>query len=144
MFRTLWAAVGGRKKDITERGALSCAYFVSSVLMVAQSAFSRPLIRTVHATVGGTVRDMESCGWRRIARPRKGAVVVWEARDGHRHIGFVAGRGTAVSNDTARGAIARHALTFGRKGTSAYRRVEAYWWHDAFTAAASPPNKGRR
>lgn len=144
MFRTLWASVEGRKKDITENGALSCAYFVSAVLAVAQSGFSVPLLRTVHATVNGTLRDMESCGWRRIARPRKGAVVVWEARDGHRHIGFVAGRGAAVSNDTARGVIARHALTFGGKGTPAYRRVEAYWWHDAFTATSPKRKKGCR
>jgi len=65
MFQTLWAEVDGKKKDITQRGKLSCATFVSFVLL------SFGLIKEKHATVNGTVRDMENSGWRKIRKPRR-------------------------------------------------------------------------
>lgn len=123
MFRTSWALVGGTKKDILKNGLLSCAFYASSVLVIAG------LLPRVHATVAGTVRDMESSGWKKVSRPRPGDVLVWEGadtRDGiHTHIGFYVGKNSAVSNSSTKGVPLRHHWTFGAKGKKPVRRVTA-------------------
>jgi len=122
MFRNLFAEVSGKKQDITENGILSCAYFVSSILVIFD------LIKKIHATVGGTVKDMKKCGWKEIKRPRKGSVLVWEAKDfdgeHHQHIGFFIGDKQAVSNSYRKRVPVIHHWTF--KGE---RKIEAIFWH---------------
>ncbi len=123
MFRNLYAKVDGKRKDVLDDGVLSCAFFVSSVLTIFG------LIKEAHATVDGTVRDLEESGWRRIREPKPGAVLVWEMRnykDGsqHRHIGFYVGHGRAVSNDTPTRVLAKHHWTYHGK-----RKVDSIWWH---------------
>lgn len=99
MFRNCYAEVNGEKRDITDDGDLSCAFFVSSILTVFR------LIKEVHAAVSGTVKDLEDSGWQKTAEPKPGDVVVWaeqtdEKGESHGHIGFCIGENQAVSNNS--------------------------------------------
>lgn len=127
MFQTLWAEVGGKKRDITERGKLSCAVFVSATLLFFG------LIKERHATVKGTLKDMKESGWRRIKKPRVGSVLVWEEvdfnHDPHEHAGFYIGPQKAVSNSWTRGTPIEHHWTFGMTKGKPKRRVVAIYWH---------------
>lgn len=70
MFRNLYAKVDGKKVDITKNGNLSCAVFVSSILFLFK------LIKGVHATVNGTIRDLKESGWIETKTPEIGCVLV--------------------------------------------------------------------
>lgn len=114
MFRSLYARSGRMKKDILRRGGLSCAYFVSSVL----KQFG--LIRQLHATINGTVRDLLWSGHRplRTRRLKLGDVLVWAPShdsQGHEHIGFSLGGTQAVSTSAARRMVVRHHWTYRGK-----------------------------
>src|SRR3989344_7279627 len=109
LFRNLYARVGNRKVDILKNGELSCAFFVSAVLKM----FS--LVRGVHATVAGTVRDLKTSGWRTVRKPKPGCVIVWRPKtfadgEAHAHIGFYIGRGLAVSTSYKKRTPVTHAL----------------------------------
>ena len=75
LFRNLYALVDGSKMDILKNGGLSCPVFLSSILYLFK------LSTDVHATVDGTIRDMENFSWQIILKPRPGAVLLWEAKD---------------------------------------------------------------
>lgn len=120
MFRNNYAKVDGDKKDIVEDGELSCAFYVSSILIISK------LIKGIHATVSGTVRDMMSSGWIEIDEPKIGCVVVWEKiefeNDGiHSHIGFYIGNDKAISNNYKSGQPYEHDYRF--------RKIEKILWH---------------
>ncbi|MBI2278550.1 MAG: hypothetical protein HYU81_00595 [Candidatus Brennerbacteria bacterium] len=121
IFKTLWAEVDGQTEDILEGGKLSCASFVSGIL----AWFG--LIKERHATVAGTVRDMQASGWEVIPEPRPGCVLHWEKmkeNGEHEHLGFYLGHDAAVSNSrTARTPIEHHWTYDGG------RRVVAIYWH---------------
>lgn len=127
-FRNSYAKVGGKKKDILENGGLSCAFFVSSILVICD------LIREIHATVGGTAKDLEKSGWVKIGKPEIGSVIVWEAvdfgRGEHKHIGFYVGDGKAISNHHKKGFPVVHHWTFGEKNGKERRKVEAIYWNE--------------
>ena len=74
MFRQIYAKVNGKKKDITKNGELSCAYYTSSLLSIFK------LIKDVHATVSGTIKDLEEFGWVEVNKPKIGAILVWEKK----------------------------------------------------------------
>jgi hypothetical protein len=123
LFRNLYAKVGDERQDITQNGELSCAFFVSSILVILK------LIKEVHATVSGTVRDLKEFGWVEIEEPKIGAILVWEEKDFgnnrlHKHIGFYVGEGRAVSNDYKIGTPQEH------KWNSEERKVELILWND--------------
>ena len=126
-FRNSYAAVGGKKKDILENGRLSCAFFVSSILVLFK------LIKEIHATVDGTERDMEKSGWTKMKKPKIGTVLIWEAvnsgRGEHKHIGFYIGKNKAISNHHKKGFPAVHHWTFGEKNGKEGRKVEAIYWN---------------
>jgi hypothetical protein len=133
MFRKFYARVDGRKKEVSENGNLSCGWFVAFILKYFG------LIREPHMTVDGVLRDMESSGWRKIAKPKVGCIIVWAPMDdkrgaeyasGHRHIGFLVGKHKAVSNLSSKGIPGRHHWTFGTKIGKPARKIEALWWHD--------------
>jgi hypothetical protein len=110
-FRKLFYRIDGKEVEILRDGDLSCAFFVSSVLVVFG------LMGVLHTTVTGTVRDLRRRGWKDIPRPRTGAVIVWgpkKFRSGetHRHIGFYLGEGKVVSNSSARKSPRVHAWDF--------------------------------
>ncbi len=123
MFRNLFAEVNGVERDIADDGNLACATFVSSVLLLWGLAMER------HATVSGTVRDLQNFGWERNDTPRVGSVIVWKERpyqDGshHSHIGFVVGEDRAVSNMSAEGVPREHSITMDGE-----REIDYFLWH---------------
>ena len=128
LFRNLWAEVDGDKKDILEDGGLSCAQFVSGIL------YLNGLIKERHATVEGTVRDIEGFGWKKIKEPKIGSILVWEAMeypDGskHGHIGFYVGDQKAISNSPKEKSPQYHRWTYARENESDYRRVSSIYWN---------------
>ncbi|MDQ5968856.1 MAG: hypothetical protein QG579_13 [Patescibacteria group bacterium] len=97
MFKNLYISVDGEKKDATEDGWLSCAFYASSILYLFK------YITDMHATVSSTVKDLIGSGWIEISEPVIGSVIVWksgENTNNHRHIGFYVGDGLAISNDS--------------------------------------------
>lgn len=114
LFRRLYATdEHGSRVDILQNGKLSCAYFVAFILYHFQ------LISTPHATVTSTIRDLEEYGWKPVAEPVEGDVLVWEPSDihaegeMHEHIGFYVGEERAISNSSAKGEIVEHDWTYG-------------------------------
>ncbi len=72
--------------------------------------------------------------WKKITRPRIGAVLVWEYimdvdNEPHRHIGFYVGNQRAISNSTKMRVPRLHHWTFGKAQGKAKRNVEAMYWH---------------
>lgn len=118
LFQNLYAKDGEGARDILRGGALSCAFFVSSIL----HHFN--LVKAVHATVSGTVGDMETKGWTRTNVYEEGAVLVWKEREKHTHVGFYVGGGRAISNNPEGDTPLLHSVDFN--GT---RAVEAIYTH---------------
>jgi hypothetical protein len=123
MFRNLYAKVGDEKKDIVENGNLSCAFFTSSLLLMFG------LIKSPHATVEGTVKDLLVFGWQPTEENKPGCVLVWEKIDQggtqpHKHIGFYIDNNEAISNDSKSGMIQKHHYEFDGQ-----RKVELKLWH---------------
>lgn len=75
MFKHMYASVdGGPEQDILKNGELSCAFYVSSVLVMFD------LIQEPHTTVESTIKELREAGWQEVpdlesADP--GAVIVW-------------------------------------------------------------------
>lgn len=106
----------GRTADMLQNGNLSCAYFVSSILL------HFGLLREFQSEVGATVAAMKTGGWQIIEKPVPGSVIVWsrmyfqKSKTWHMHIGFFLGPGRAVSNSSRTGYPAIHNLRYqGRK-----------------------------
>ena len=124
MFRNLYLKKGDRKIDATEDGELSCAYFVSNVLLIWG------LISKGHATIKGTRKDMENNGWERVSEKeiKPGDVVVWEDKKStkgriYSHIGFYVGSEETISHSDGVKAISAHHWTYNnqRRIIAAYR-----------------------
>jgi len=124
MFRNLYLAKGSRKIDATEDGNLSCAFFVSNLLLIWG------LISEGHATIKGTVKDMGKNGWKKISEKEMGPgdIIVWKDKKAekgkiHSHIGFFIGRKEAISHSDGVKAISSHHWTYDdkRKITVIYR-----------------------
>lgn len=108
-----------------KNGELSCAFFVSSLLIILQ------LIARMHGTTEGTIRDMRESGWREIKKIKTGAVLIWEKRKGHAHIGFFIGTNKAISNSTTRGYPVTHHFTYGATKGKPKRKITHIFWHHA-------------
>lgn len=122
LWQTLYAEIDGKRVNITKNGKLSCAYFVSSLLHHFK------LIDDVHATVEGTLKDLQNSGWKKTAYPKPGAIVVWEPSDDHDgtphpHIGFFVGGGKAISNSSKLKYPTMHDIYFGRL----QRKIRGFW-----------------
>jgi len=121
MFQNIYALVNGIKKDVAENGKYSCANFISSVLTTFRLAKNR------HATVKSTIKDMEKSGWKKIKKPKIGAVIVWGPweKSDRNHIGFYIGNNTAVSTESKNGGVPKkHDWTYNKK-----RPIKALYWH---------------
>jgi len=122
MFQSVYFSNKRQILDIAQEGQLSCAVYVSSVLRIFG------LIQKGHATVEGTMKDMKKSGWYEIPKPKKGAVLVWEAKKFkggmHRHNGFYMGRGKAISNSATKRSPQVHHWTYNNT-----RKVEKIFWH---------------
>jgi hypothetical protein len=119
--------------DLLQDGRLSCAHFVSSLLLRFQ------LIATPHLTVSGTIRDLKTSGWKKTEQPRAGDVVVWapieEFGGMHEHIGFWINETRAISNSSSQGTPVEHHLTFGVDPTGKpVRETVAFYTLDRFQA----------
>jgi len=127
MFRNLFAQVDGKRQDILKNGELSCAAFTSAIPLMFG------LIKASHATVSGLITDLENSGWKKITKPRPGAILVWDHKDfggeTHQHCGFHIGQDQAISNSTAKGVPAQHHWTYGQKNGKVGRTVTAIYWH---------------
>jgi hypothetical protein len=127
MFQTIWAEVGGAKKDITEGGNISCAFYVSGVLAMFD------LIDRVHATVSGTIKAMEETGWKKTKVLAPGVVIMWgPAQDGNfnnNHLGFCLDETTAISNIWQKKVPMKHHITFGSAKSKNYRPILAIYTH---------------
>ena len=129
MFRNFYAKVDGKKTDIMKNGDLSCAWFVSSLLYLFK------LIKDAHATVNGTIKDLQQSGWKKIKKPKIGNVIVWEKidfgnKDFHKHIGFYIGNNKAIStSNSKKGQPIIHHWTYGIKRNKPVRKVKAIFWH---------------
>lgn len=124
MFRNLYLEKNGRKFDATEDGDLSCAFFVSNVLLIWG------LISEGHATIKGTIKDMKKSGWKRISQTetKPGDVVVWEEKKSGKgrtcfHIGFYIGDKKTISHSDGVKTISSHHWTYNnrRKIIAVYR-----------------------
>lgn len=107
MFRSVYAEVNDIKVDITKNGDLSCAFYASSILLMFK------LIKEIHTTVDGTIKDLENSGWFEIETPKPGCVLVWmekefESGELHKHIGFYIGENKAISNSSKNGSPTEH------------------------------------
>ncbi|MDX1535775.1 MAG: CHAP domain-containing protein [Candidatus Spechtbacterales bacterium] len=128
IFQNIYGKINGEEKDLSKGGKRSCARYASAILLIAG------LIEGMHATVDGTVRDMEKSGWYKIDKPRKGAVLVWgpgPESEGHSHIGFYMNNNKAISNSTKKKIPTRHSWTYGKdKKKNPKRPPISIWWHD--------------
>jgi len=128
-YRHAYARVNDEKRDLVENGKLSCAFFVSSVLVVFN------WLGKIHVTVKGTVIELEKSGWIKIEDLRPGAVLVWEAQEaseGHNHIGFYLKDDRAVSNSSETGLVSEHHFTYGQEEGRPKRKIEAIYWNPKF------------
>lgn len=124
LFRNLYAKdENGNELDILKNGNLSCAVFVSAILLNLE------MIKRPHSTVSGTETDLIESGWKEIKDLKSGAVLIWEKvsfedNTQHRHIGFCVGNNEAVSNSAEVGFPRRHHITYDGK-----RKIEKIYWH---------------
>jgi hypothetical protein len=127
--RNFYAEANGRKEDILRNGDLSCAIYVSAILVLMG------LLPSLRSTVSGLEKSLLKSGWKKIKRVRSGAVIIWEKKWGddkkwHRHSGFVLDSKIAVSNNPKKGYPLKHHLTFGKdKKGQPNRKIEAIYIH---------------
>lgn len=131
MFRNYFLEINGQEKDILEDGRLSCAVFVSSILILCGLIEGPP--RGPHSVVKSLIKNLEDSGWKKIRQPRPGAVVIWEPmKIGERtndHAGFFWEKDEAISNRIEMFAPVKHHWTYGTKNGQPVRKVTAVYWH---------------
>lgn len=127
LFKSNFFKINNKKKDLLRNGELSCGFYVSSILYLFK------LIKDIHVTVDGTIKDLEKSGWRKITKPKPGAVIVWEGltenNETHKHIGFYINNNMAVSNSSKNKIIAKHHWTYGNKNGKPIRKVTNIYWN---------------
>jgi hypothetical protein len=120
LFRNNYFFVDSKSRDLLRNGELSCAFYVSSILYLLK------LIKDVHTTVQGTIKDMEESGWYKIEKPKKGAVVLWDKnKTGPHHLGFCWDKNKAISNVSSKKSPNSNPLNHqGRKILTSYYHKE--------------------
>ncbi len=113
-WRHLYVESNGEVIDITENGENSCAYMLSSVLIIFG------LAQKAHATITSTVEDMKKYDWHEVQEPFYGCVVEWDG-----HIGFYIDDKNAISNSSKTKLVTKHPLKM-EDGRTPIR----YWSHD--------------
>lgn len=129
MFRNAFFVIDEQKKDILQNGYLSCAVYTSSILFLFK------LLQDIHATVDGTIRDLEQSGWQKISEPKAGDVLIWEplilnSGSAHKHIGFFIEQDQAISNSSELGYPIKHHITFGIENGQPIRKIIAIYHSD--------------
>ncbi len=130
MFRNLYLEIKDRRIDIAKNGKLSCAFFVSNVLLIWG------LISEGHTNVSSTTRDMLKNGWKKILKNKvkPGDVIVWEKTKTpngtfHYHNGFYVGNKKAISNDSEKAMPVIHSWDYNGK-----RKIIAVYTHPKLKA----------
>lgn len=124
LFQNMYAKVNGKKQDIVGGGDLSCALYVSSLLVLAG------FMKKIHTTVVGTEKDLATLGWKKTKKPKYGDILVWEAWEksgGHAHIGFYAGTDQAISNSAEKRVPIVHHMYFRLKNGKPARKITAIY-----------------
>ncbi|MFA5319353.1 MAG: hypothetical protein WC387_03270 [Candidatus Paceibacterota bacterium] len=127
-WQNFYAKIDDRDTDILKNGDLSCAFFVSSILVMLN------LLEKIHGTVAGVIFDLEKSGWQKTKKLKPGAVIVWVTKvdkkgESHKHLGFCLDKKTAISNSSKTRKIAKHHLTFGTQNGQPIRAIEAIYTH---------------
>lgn len=133
MFRTLLGTIDGMPADLTEDGLSSCAYFVSSILGMANFR----LLNVSRATVSGLMKGLEKEDWVKENNPSiPGQVIIWEETrqlDGepHMHAGFYLGGEDAISHVDSTRTPQKHHFTFGvNDDGTPVRKIIAVYTHE--------------
>lgn len=128
MFKNLYLKKDGKEIDATKNGNLSCAFFVSNVLLIWG------LIKKGHANVPSTIEDMLDNGWEKISKDKikSGDVIVWEKQitpNGrpHLHNGFYVGNKKAISNNYKKKTPIIHSWNYNGK-----RKIIAVYHYPKF------------
>lgn len=118
MFRSLFAQRDDSEnpEDILNGGELSCAFFVSNLLLLFG------WVDAPHATVKSVRRVLLENGWESVGAEdiQSGDVVFWEEvvsknSDRHSHVGFALNDKEAISTSDKNHAVMRHHITYGAK-----------------------------
>ncbi len=132
LFRNVYSTKDGvPHTDILKDGDLSCAFFVSCLLVLV-GYITKP-----HATVSGLTKELERTGWVQTSSPKKGDIVVWQPRivseEMHPHIGFYIGDNYAVSNSSEKKSPQKHHITnWVRPDQSTHQEVTAIYTHPEY------------
>lgn len=118
LFQSVYFFINNKSQDIYKKGKLSCAFYVSTILKIID------MLENIHATVNGTIKDLEKSGWYKINNLKKGAVIIWSSnKEGHRHIGFYIGKNQAVSNNSKLKKPSIHSINYNN------RAIELIYFH---------------
>lgn len=117
--------------DILQNGDLSCASYVSSILVLSG------LINAPHAMIFSTIKDMKANGWYEIEKLRPGAVILWnpveiDNGNSHYHIGFCINGKTAISNRSSKKRVGRHPVIYSGLDKCNVKKnvtIAAIYWH---------------
>lgn len=115
LFRNFYCSDGKKIIDIYQNGNLSCAYFVSAILVLF-GFLSHP-----RATVSSLLESIKKARFLPIdlSEMKKGDIILWEkklsANGWHQHIGFYLGVNQAVSNSPRTKTPIIHHYTFNNK-----------------------------
>jgi len=126
LFRNFYVNINGQKVDVMDNGRLSCAFYVSTLLVMVG------LIKKVHGTVFELIKDLDRSEWDKIKTPQIGSILVWEEiidkkKEKHLHIGFYIGNKKAVSNNSKKGCPQIHHFTYGTKNNKPVRKISAIY-----------------
>lgn len=131
MFRNYFFSENGEEeKDVMKNGDLSCAYYVSTILVMFG------LIDRPHFRVDGTMEAMTKSGWVEIKKLKPGCVIVWDPilQNGtsHLHIGFYIGDAQAISNRSSIGMPGEHHIHYSgldKENHKKKAKIHSLYWH---------------
>jgi len=133
MFKNFYVQLAdGTDIDAMDNGSDSCAFFVSSVLVLFKK------VAGVHGTVANTLTDMQQSGWHAVAEKdmEPGDVVVWVPTpdsDGKQHIGFCIGDHMAISTSSKKQVVAKHDIRFGKEDRPIQQVLRQDHWDEQTT-----------
>lgn len=130
LFRNFYVRTPSRGKfDALGDGYDSCAFFVSSILVIFKK------LSDFHGTVDQTIEDLQKSGWREVSNPRPGDVLVWEPKKFPEgmvsHVGFYIGDGRAISTSINTKTPIEHEKNFDEAKRKITKIFRADWENKA-------------
>jgi len=129
MWRHTYATCDGERVDLTKDGTVSCAVYVSTLLLMARK------LPEMKATVVSLQQSMKEHNWIEFDEYVPGSVLIWEEAqqfggEPHLHAGFYLGNKIAMSHSDQDRSPCKHHVTFGvDKNGSPVRRVTGVYVH---------------